>query len=266
MNFKSLRGWSWVFSLVVILIATWLVRRCGEDHHRSESETTSRAEGPLTVAVLLAPGNFEIDSLGNFGGIQHDLMEKLLPEVQVKWQPFTSQEEALKSLQDHAVDLYASSYPISSVGLPRNTLATKAIYTSGFALVHRRDSVDWLTIFHDGSPEVYIPEGYPSLKQTLEHLKELSFPLMKVIEVPDATPVSLVIDVASGNRDFTVCDRKLATAISQSVENVVFDEDIAMDMFQVWLIDEKDTLLLSRINARIDSLDTVKKSDEVSAK
>lgn len=243
-------------AFLVLAVSVFSLRRCILHPDYMENTCVPYVPGKaLCVAVDLEPGVFEIDSSGGFSGRQYDLVKHLFADNQIDWFPFASRTHALKSLVQGQVSLYATSYPLTAANLPEGTISTHEIYVSGFALVHRKGEHYEKAIFgQDSIVRVHIPKGSPSIRMILEHVRELALSHLEIVEVDHATPISLILDVANRKIDYTMCDRGLAETVTATLPDLVCDHRISQDMYQVWLLNSQDTLLLKMINTRIDSL------------
>ena len=169
--------------------------------------------------------------------------------------PFSSRKDALEALSSGVIDLYATSFAWSTNETLETVTTTNPLYVSGFALVHRRDSLgrSWTEIF-DGMQdiEIAIPQGADDIRALLENLQDFSYPNIKITERVDETSESLCLEVVKGEIDYTICDRNIAQAISKRIEGLVVEKGIAFDLHQVWVLNDNASELLELINRQIE--------------
>ncbi len=234
-----------LLSIVLMMIGRW-----GSMPNTQKSQD----HAALRIGVDLSPIDFRLDSIGQLAGLQYELANILFPDTTLSWKPFASKEDALTALRRGEVDIYATSYPWSSEDPISGADVTVPLYVSGFALVCRQDTInrDLTSVLHDMEQvDIYIPEKSPEIKQFLEHLRDFSYPSIRIIEKAEATPETLCADVVQGRIDYAVFDRTVAIAISERLGGLRVEMGIAFDVYQVWLVSSRDTALLPNLNTRV---------------
>ncbi|MDN4754785.1 hypothetical protein QYZ87_09690 [Porphyromonadaceae bacterium W3.11] len=205
----------------------------------------------INVGVDLFPHEFGIDSIGLIRGNQMQLMTILLPDDSLEWVPFNTRGEAIQALRNREIQIYATSLPYSARNNYPGITATEWLYHSRFSLLYHSENNDWESKF-TGNEEVIvtISEEDKVAKIMLENLSELSYPAIKIDE-RNESPLQLGILLVKGDIDYLVCNSKLATSIAEMDSTLHLSKNITIDTQQVWLVNEKDTLLLKRLNKRI---------------
>lgn len=240
-----------VLIVVVVSALFFGIRSCDKTQRHQETEETTR----LKVGVDFSPIDFNLNKDGKFTGLQYDLLTLLLPDTTVQWVPFSSRKEALDALSSNDIDLYATSFAWSTNETLEAVTTTDPLYVSGFALVHRPDSMNrsWTEVFDEmQSIKIAIPQDAHDIRVLLENLQDFSYPNIEITEHNDETPESLCLAVVRGEIDYTVCDRNIAQAISKRVEGLVVETGIAFDLHQVWVLNDNAPELLDLINRQIE--------------
>ena len=245
--------WAWIALLlgVVGIVICYTSTLTG----RFKECVPAKEGAPLWIAVDLAPGNFQIGENGEITQTQVELVKELLPTDSIVWIPCAHREEAIQLVQKGEANIYACLYPLTATEIPAGLVPTKEVYISKFALIFRADTVDWKSEFYNGDTiRVHIPSSSPSLKLVLKHIQELSLPQLTIVEEPQCSATDLAVRVASGEINYTVADAELAHALCQRLPALAYDDAIAQDMYHAWLLNKKDSVLLKRINNRIQQL------------
>ena len=68
-------------------------------------------------------------------------------------------------------------------------------------------------------------------------------------EHPTYEAEQLVMMVAAGDIDFTVCDEKLALRLAKSLEEIDVVTDIGFTQFEAWAVRRDSPLLLDSLNS-----------------
>ncbi|MDO4695778.1 transporter substrate-binding domain-containing protein [Porphyromonas sp.] len=251
---KQYRWLSIILTLLICSLFYLSVRSCGETSTQSSQKEDSVA---LRVGVDLSPMDFRLDMDGNFSGIQYELLTLMLPDTMIKWHPFASRNDALEALSSGQIDIYATSFAWSTNKALESVTTTKPLYVSGFALVHRPDSLErpWTDAFHDLKEiPIHIPESALDVGILLKNLQEFSYPNIVIIDQPGQTAESLCLAVKNGEIDYAVCDRNTARAINDRIGGLVVESGIAFDLYQVWLLDNHRSELCQVINSKIETM------------
>ncbi|SPY34521.1 membrane-bound lytic transglycosylase F [Porphyromonas cangingivalis] len=245
------RLWGILLTVVIVSGLFWGIRSCSETPKSRDLADIAR----LKVGVDFSPIDFNIGKDGKFSGLQHDLLTLLLPDTTIQWVPFSSRAEALEALSSNDIELYATSFAWSTNETLEALITTAPLYVSGFALVHRPDSMSrsWTEIFDEMQDiKISIPKDADDIKVLLKNLQDFSYPTIEIEEHNDETPESLCLAVLKGAIDYTVCDRNIAQAISKRVEGLVVETGIAFDLHQVWVLNDNASELLQLINRQIE--------------
>lgn len=243
----------WGAGLVVLIVSAffWWARFCGTQ--KSPEDQLENIRG-IRVGVDLSPVDFTLSRDGKFTGLQYDLLTLLFPDTVVQWEPFISREEALKALSSDRIDIYATSFAWSNNQTLESVTTTVPLYVSGFALVHRSDSLgrSWTEVFDQMQHiSISIPQGAYDIRVLLENLQDFSYPNIEIVEEDNETSESLCLAVARGKIAYTVCDRNTAQAISKRIDGLVVETGIAFDLYQVWVLGNNSSDLLQRVNQQI---------------
>ncbi|MDO5016814.1 MAG: transporter substrate-binding domain-containing protein [Porphyromonas sp.] len=205
----------------------------------------------ITVAVDFSPNGLRVDSVGQLSGVPVQLLDLILGEAQYTIKPYTDRTEALDDLRGGKVQLYASSVPYPAVAEYSGVSATEWLYTSKFSLLYRDDQLHWEQLL-SGEEEVpvYVSKDDRSAITVLEHLAELNYPAIRVVESDD-TPSELAIKLSKGDIAFMMCDSVIAAWISERLEHIAVSNDVGQEVRQVWLVGAENEDLRSAVDSAI---------------
>ncbi len=73
----------------------------------------------------------------------------------------------------------------------------------------------------------------------------------------------LVMMVASGDIDFTVCDEKVATLLAKALPEIDIDTDISFTQLESWAVRRDSPVLLDSLNSWLDRFKTTKEYNQI---
>lgn len=187
-------------------------------------------------------------------GFQYEMMRALEKAWGVKVNIFleNSLDENLNGLLAGKYDLVARSIPVNTE--LKDTFAfTQSIVLNKQILVQRKavynDSIEPLRQHLDlAKRTVYVSKDSPAMLR----LKNLSHEIGDTIYIQQNNTYEteqLVMMVASGDIDFTVCDEKVAKQLGTRFPEIDIETDISFTQLESWAMRKDAPVLLDSLNA-----------------
>lgn len=186
-------------------------------------------------------------------GFQYEMINALTRDFGIKVNIFleNSLEENLKGLEEGRYDLVARNIPVNS-DLKGKFNFTEPLNFNKLVLVQRKADYN-----HEIEPlrqhlelakkTVHVASGSPSILR----LDNLSHEIGDTIYVKENTTYEaeqLVMMVASGEIEFTVCDEKVAQQLSEILPEIDIATDISFTQIESWAIRLNSPVLLDSVN------------------
>lgn len=254
------------FVLLLIAICTMVLifnnqKRGNIDRHRDYQEIID--SGTLNVVT-------DYNSFGYFvsgdtiDGFQYEMIKQLEKDwaIDVNIALENSLDDNLIGLEQGIYDIVARNIPVNSHLLERFNF-TQVIVRNKQVLVQRKpeynDSVPLIRQHLDLSKKtITVPEGSP----TILRLHNLSNEIGDTIFVEEHDlyeEEQLVMMVASGDIDYTVCNKIVAKKLAAEFPEIDIDTDISFTQLESWAVRKGSPMLLDSINNWLSSL---QKSEE----
>lgn len=255
---------AFVINLTIAIIAAvvmWLIFR---DHTPREGRTVEMPRNGLTIVTEFSPNNFVIRDDGTFGGLQPELADLLLPDIEIHWLPVETRKEAITRILNGEADIYASSIPLSSEGAYPGTESTEPLYTTAFALIYP-DGTDWMADFagSDHTVVIYGSADDPSAERIIKNISDLSYPSLTFRALPESS-MEVALRVVKKELPYALIEKNLAERITDKLgDSVAISTDLAFRTSQVWLLKEGRDSLLHRLNQRILEVKPTKQYKEI---
>ena len=186
-------------------------------------------------------------------GFQLDLLRALEEDWNLKVNLFleNSLEENLLGLKEQRYDLVARSIPVNSV-LRDSFAFTEPITHNRLVLVQRK------ALFNNGKEpirqhlnlageEIYVTTNSPAIVR-LNNLSHEIADTIIIREEPLYETEQLVIMVAAGDIDFTVCDQQIAENLARSLPEIDINTDISFTQLESWALRHDSPVLLDSLN------------------
>lgn len=187
-------------------------------------------------------------------GFQLEMMQALEKEWGVKVQLTLENnlDDNLEGLHYQRYDLVARNIPVNaqlkdifSFTLP--LMLNKQVLVQRKALYN--DSIDPIRQQLDlAKKTIYVAKDSPAMLR-LSNLSHEIGDTIFVEEHPTYEAEQLVMMVAAGDIDFTVCDEKLALRLAKSLEEIDVVTDIGFTQFEAWAVRRDSPLLLDSLNS-----------------
>lgn len=192
-------------------------------------------------------------------GFQYELINELKEEWGIDINIFLENnlQDNLTGLQEGRYDLVARSIPVNS-DLKGSFSFTEPIVFNKLVLVQRNsqfnDSIKPLRQHLDlAKKTIHIAEGSPSIFR-LNNLSHEIGDTIFVVQNPIYEAEQLVMMVASGEIEFTVCDEKVAIQLSEKFPEIDIETDISFTQIESWAVRIDSPILLDSLNSWLKGL------------
>lgn len=187
-------------------------------------------------------------------GFQREMLLALEKEWGIKVNLFleNSLDENFEGLSLMRYDLVARNIPVNV--LLKDTFAfTNPITLNKQVLVQRKqqfnDSVPPIRQHLDlGGKTIHVPADSPVILR-LNNLSHEIGDTIFIVEDPTYETEQLVIMVASGDIDFTVCDEKIAMRLAKMLPEIDVDTDVSFTQLEAWAVRKDSPVLLDSLNS-----------------
>lgn len=186
-------------------------------------------------------------------GFQHEMIQALEREwgITINLYLQNSLDDNLYGLQSGKYDLVARNIPINSE-LIDNYSFTQPLNFNKLILVQRKvefnDSIQPIRQHLDlAKKTIYVEKDSPSILR-LNNLSNEIGDTIFLIENSVYEAEQLVMMVASGDIDFTVCDEDVAVRLAQKLPEIDIETDISFTQIESWAVRRESTQLLDSLN------------------
>ncbi len=244
--------------VVVTMIALYLAINRADKPHSTPRDYPEIVElGELHVVTDYNTIGYYVEG-DSATGFQLEMMRALEKEwgVRVQLTLENSLEESLKGLQNHRYDLVARNIPVNAK-LKDDVAFTTPITLNKQVLVQRKalynDSIEPIRQqLQLAKKTIYVAKDSPAILR-LSNLSHEIGDTIYIKEDPTYGPEQLVIMVASGDIDFTVCDEMLAIRLAKEFEEIDVVTDIGFTQFEAWAVRRDSPQLLDSLNGWLEN-------------
>ncbi|MDD2930277.1 MAG: transporter substrate-binding domain-containing protein [Fermentimonas sp.] len=216
----------------------------------------------------------DYNSIGYFvsgdsvAGFQYEILKALEDDLNVKVNLFleNSLDDNLKGLQSQKYDLIARNIAVNSE-LRELYYFTEPLTLNKLILVQRKaeynNNTEPVRQHLDlAKKSIYVPEDSPSILRLTNLSHEIGD---TIFIIKDSTYGSeqLVMMVASGNIDYTVCDEKTALRLSETLPEIDIETDISFTQIESWVLRKDSPILLDSLNNWLDRIKDSKRFKEI---
>jgi membrane-bound lytic murein transglycosylase MltF len=187
-------------------------------------------------------------------GFQHEMINALMREWGIQINIFLENnlDDNLNGLNEGKYDLVARNIPVNSE-LKGNFNFTEPLILNKLVLVQRKtqynDSVEPLRQHLElAKKTIHVADGSPSIFR-LNNLSNEIGDTIYVIEDQTYEAEQLVMMVASGEIEYTVCDEKVAKRLSQELPEIDIATDISFTQIESWVVRIDSPVLLDSLNS-----------------
>ena len=170
-----------------------------------------------------------------------------------------SLDENLEGLLTMRYDLVARNIPVN-IKLKDTFAFTNPITLNKQVLVQRKqeynDSVEPIRQHLDlAGKTIRVANDSPVILR-LNNLSHEIGDTIFIVEDPTYETEQLVMMVASGDIDFTVCDEKMAIQLSKVLPEIDIETDISFTQLESWSVRKDSPVLLDSLNSWLDRFKT----------
>lgn len=201
-------------------------------------------------------------------GFQLEMMQALEKEWGVKVNLFleNSLEDNLKGLLEQRYDLIARNIPVNSA-LRDSFAFTDPITYNRLVLVQRKAS------FNEGREPIrqhldlagkviHVAADAPAIMR-LNNLSHEIGDTILIAEDPTYETEQLVMMVASGDIDYTICDKEVAVRLADHFPEIDIDTDISFTQVESWALRPDALHLLDSLNSWLSRFRETKQFDRI---
>ncbi|SCD20904.1 YfhD proteins [Proteiniphilum saccharofermentans] len=194
-------------------------------------------------------------------GFQREMILALEKEWGIKVNLFleNSLDENLEGLLTIRYDLVARNIPVN-IQLKDTFAFTNPITLNKQVLVQRKqeynDSVEPIRQHLDlAGKTIRVANDSPVILR-LNNLSHEIGDTIFIVEDPTYETEQLVMMVASGDIDFTVCDEKMAIQLAKVLPEIDIETDISFTQLESWSVRKDSPVLLDSLNSWLDRFKT----------
>src|SRR5690554_1599760 len=187
-------------------------------------------------------------------GFQLEMMKALEKEWGIRVNLFLENnlEDNLKGLLEQRYDLVARSIPVNTE-LKERIAFTIPITFNKEVLVQRKsefnDSIEPIRQHLDlAKKTIHLAYDSPAILR-LNNLSHEIGDTIFIVEDLTYEAEQLVMMVAAGDIDFTVCDEKVAMQLAQKLPEIDVETDISFTQLESWAVRDDAPLLLDSLNS-----------------
>ncbi len=231
------------------------------------NRTTKPPSAPRDYREIMASGELNVvtdyNSIGYYvsgdstQGFQLEMMQALEEEwgVKVRLTLENNLDENLKGLLYHRYDLVARNIPVNS------QLKDKFSFTNPFTL-NKQVLVQRKAAYNDSiepirqqlklaKKTIHVAKDSPAILR-LNNLSHEIGDTIFIREDPTYEAEQLVMMVAAGDIDFTLCDEKVALRLAKILPEIDVETDISFTQFESWAVRRDSPVLLDSLNSWLD--------------
>lgn len=255
MNVKN-RLYLYLFLLVLVAMTMLLLRNARQSSQAPLSPRDYKEiihSGELNVVTDYNAIGYYVSG-DTMEGFQLEMMQALEDDWGVKVNLFleNSLDENLEGLGMQRYDLVARSIPVNSQ-LRDDYFFTHPITLNKQVLVQRKaeynDSLAPIRQHLDlAGKTIHVAKDSPAILR-LNNLSHEIGDTIVIYENPVYEAEQLVMMVASGDIDFTVCDEKVAEGLATVLPEIDVETDISFTQFESWALRRDSPVLLDSLNS-----------------
>lgn len=201
-------------------------------------------------------------------GFQLEMMQALEKEWGIKVNLFleNSLEENLKGLFEERYDLVARGIPVNTA-LRERIAFTIPITLNKQVLVQRKaaynEGVEPVRQHLDlAKKSIHVARDSPAILRVNNLAHEIGDTIF-IVEDPTYEVEQLVMMVAAGDIDFTVCDEKVASRLARAMPEIDIETDISFTQLESWAVRDSSPLLLDSLDNWLSRFKTTGKFRQI---
>lgn len=242
-------------SLVVAATLSLLANGCNSEP-RDLAEI--KEDGVLRVAMNYNPLGYYRQGDDTITGLQHDMVQALAKELGVEVSVVVNADldGSIEDLENGEYDLLARLIPVTKE-LKEKVQFTNPICLDRQVLVQRKKNA-----LNQDKPYIKsqlelpghcisMPKNSPYISR-LRNLAQEIGDTIQIEEIANYQSEQLIILVAKGDLDYTVCNYNLAKKIGEQYDQLDYKTAISFSQMQAWAVNKKSKALLEEVNKWID--------------
>lgn len=251
-----------IIAVVTMVMLRQTIRRGSQKPYLPRDFREIKASGTMKVVTDYNTIGYFISG-DSIRGFQVEMMQALEKEWGIKVELLLENrlKESLEGLWEQQYDLVARNIPVNialkdsfaftrPITLNKQVLVQrKAAYNNGIEPIRRHLNLAKKTIV--------LPAGSPAILR-LNNLSHEIGDTILIREEPLYETEQLVMLVASGNIDFTVCDEKVAERLSETIPEIDIETDISFTQLESWAVRKDAPVLLDSLNRWLDRFQKTK--------
>lgn len=235
--------------LAIAIFAMVAIRHCSGGDAESSGLTKSGGD-TIDVAIEYSP-LMCYTYADTLGGFNYDLIRMLAAQHNraVKFHPVVTLQDALRYLEQGRVDMLVAQFPVTKENRNR-LLFTDEVYIDRQVLLQRRladGTVAVKTQLDLAGDTVYVVEGSPMKERILNLSNEIGDSIY-VKEEPLYGPEQLFLQVAGGEIEYAVVNRRIAESLIGNYPAVDISTSISFSQIQAWALAKGSEKMLGEIN------------------
>ena len=186
-------------------------------------------------------------------GFQYELLRRLEKDWQIKVNIFLENklEENIEGLLSQRYDIIARNIPVN-IDLRNKVAFTQPVLLNKQVLVQRKaeynNGIEPIRQHLElAKKTIHVPANSPVILR-LDNLSHEIGDTIFIIQDPSYETEQLIMKVAGGDIDFTVCDEKIATQMEKRLPEIDIETDIGFTQFDSWAVRKDSPILLDSLN------------------
>ena len=201
-------------------------------------------------------------------GFQLEMMQALEKEWGIKVNLFleNSLEENLRGLFEERYDLVARGIPVNTA-LRERIAFTIPITLNKQVLVQRKaaynEGVEPVRQHLDlAKKSIHVARDSPAILRVNNLAHEIGDTIF-IVEDPTYEVEQLVMMVAAGDIDFTVCDEKVASRLARAMPEIDIETDVSFTQLESWAVRDSSPVLLDSLDNWLSRFKTTGKFRQI---
>lgn len=262
MNKKKKRNLVSIFTVVIILILTFLIRKYEPTQNQKRDYSEIAKDSVMYIVTSYDPIGLYVSG-DSVIGFNYELLQALQKYTDIKFKISIDNNlhNNLEGLRNHKYDLLARNMPITS-HLSESFNYTQPIAQSKLVLIQRKEEFnDSITPIRNrielAKKTIHVPKHSPAIMRLENLATEIGDTIFiqqdSLYDIPQ-----LAIMVASGDIDFTVSDAQTAKELVSKLPELDIKTDLGFTHFEAWIVRSDSQILLDSLNTWLNKLKTTK--------
>lgn len=260
---KILQAAAYIVIGLSMIFLIGMIRNCGRIHPATIQGNSGG--DTIDIAILYGPGSLYMypDTLS---GINFELIARYdkASERPIKLWAVTDAGESMKKLEKGTFDILASM-PLDN-SIKEKFLTSQSVYLDRLVLVQLSDTINGFQRIKSSldlsGRKVHVAAGSQASRR-LENLAEEIGTGIEIVEEKELSDELLCLKIANGELDFAVVNEKVAKNVAEKYPGLSYDTPVSFTQFQVWLFNEKDSVLQKNFDKWLEEFKTTEDYQEL---